>query len=162
LRVGLLVADAVIEVLGVDDVFTPVEVLQVTDHAVGHDLARRQEANAIYRVPAGRASNYLLQALRVNGVLLVGQLEELDLVDGCVRPGRQLLGDVAAFQPGDDVEAGPADDARHLLDGDVGVPAQVGDVAVVVLVGEDEADLQARGLQRLIRAPLPRLELGGR
>ena len=62
----------------------------------------------------------------------------------------ELFGHVAAFQTGDNVNAGCAEDAGDLLDRDVGVAAQVRHVAAIVLVGENEAGFVPGALERLI------------
>ena len=81
----------------------------------------------------------------------------LDLVDLRAGARRELLGHIAALQPGDDVKAGRPDGPGHLLDADVGVAAQVGHVAVIVLVGKDQAHARDRpGCQ-----PLPARRAGG-
>ncbi len=72
---------------------------------------------------------------------------------------RQLLGHISAFQTGDDVEAGLPDNAGDLLDGHIRVSAQIGDVAAVVFVGEDEANGMARAPQGRTHPPHARLEV---
>ena len=105
----------------------------------GNHLPRGEQRDVVHGFARGRRDD-VLQALGADGVLLVGQLQQFRLVHGGAGARGELLGHVAAFETGDDVKAGGADDAGHLLDGDVRVAAQVGHVAGVVLVGEDEAD----------------------
>ena len=64
----------------------------------------------------------------------------------------ELLGDVAAFEPGNYVKSVGADDAGDLLDGNVGVAAHVRYVAGIVLVRKDKTHGVAVTLQCVVDA----------
>jgi hypothetical protein len=147
LDLALLVLGAVVDLLGVDYAVAAEQALQIRDDAGRDDLPRRQKGDVVHG-PAGRSFDDLLQSLGFDRILLVGELQHLHFVDhGAGAPG-QLLGDVTAFEPGGHVKAVLADDAGHLFNREIGIAAQVGNVAAVVFVGEDEAHGVAGALKR--------------
>ena len=133
LPIGLLILDPEVEVLRVHHVFRTEEAFEVTDDPVRDHLSRREQRDAVHPLTRG-CLDHLLEALGLDRVLLIRELQQLYLVNGRARARRELLGDVAAFQPGDDVEALRANHSGDLLDRDIGVSTQVRHVAVVMLI----------------------------
>lgn len=105
----------------------------------------------IYGAARGGFDN-LFQMLGLDRIFLVGELQNFYLVNhGSGSPG-QLLGHVPAFESRRNVKAVLADYAGYLLDREIGVAAQAGDVATIVLVGKHESRRVSRSLEGSIHA----------
>ena len=139
LRIGLEVLDLLEGALHVHDVLRPDEAFEMGDHAFGNDLARRQQSDAA-RLFSGDFVQDVLEGEAFDRVLLVGELERFRRIDGHARARGKLAGDVDALEAGDDAgaERVGAEAEGDLFNGVIGVPAEIGDLAAVVLVGEGE------------------------
>ena len=157
LDLALLVLHAEVKFLGIDHALRTVDFLQAFDDARGNHLAGSEQRDVVH-VFAGRRLDDILQALGTNGIFLVGQLQQFDLVYRRSGTVRKLLGNIPAFQPRHHVKAVWPNDSRHLLNGDICIPAEVRNVAGVVLVGKDKADRVSMLLQCLVGAANARLE----
>ena len=142
-------------------------------HRFGDHLARGQQSDAP-RLSSGDFLQDVLEGVTFDGVFLVGQLERFRRIDGHARARGELAGDVDAFKAGDDAgaERVGAEAEGHLFNGVVGVPAEIGDLAAVVLVGEGKGHVNG-GLaldgfpnrsttldELLARNAIPPLDLG--
>jgi hypothetical protein len=65
---------------------------------------------------AGSRGDHVLKTLGANGIFFIGQLQEFDFVHDRASATGELFGDIAAFEPGRDVESARPDDTCHLLD----------------------------------------------
>jgi hypothetical protein len=101
----------------------------------------------------------ILESLCSDGIFLVGQLQQFDLVHRRSGTVRELFGNIAPFQARHDVKPIWPDNAGHLLDRDIRISAEVGNVAGILLVGKDETNRVAVMLQCLVGAANSRLEL---
>ena len=107
---------------------------------------------------AGRGLDDILQAFGTNGIFLVGQLQQFDLVYRRSGTVRKLLGNIPTFQARHHVKAAWPNDSRHLLNGNICIPAEIRNVAGIVLVGKNKPDRVSMPLQCLVGAANARLE----
>ena len=102
-------------------------------------------------VLAGRGLDDIFQVLGADGIFLVGQLQQLDLVHR--RPGTfsKLLGNISALQTRHNVKTVGSDNARYLPYGNICISTEVRNVARIVLVGKYKPNRVSMVLQRLVR-----------
>jgi hypothetical protein len=97
----------------------------------------------------GRPNN-ILKALGPDWVFLVRQLQEFDFVNHSSSPVGELLSHITALQSGDHVKSVWADHSGYLLDGNVRISAEVGNVPCIVFVRKDKTNRVTVTLQCLI------------
>ena len=147
--VGFFVFDLVVNFLRVAEVSLADVALEPFEDAHGHDGPRCQQRKRP-GLAAADVLHHVLHAVGLHGVFLVGQLQHLHAAHAAAGARRKLLGHVAALQPRQNGKAVFANNARDRLHGDVGVAAEIRHVAVIVLVGIDDAAVIARRGERLI------------
>ena len=152
-NVGFFVFDLEVELLRVAQISLADVALEPLKNAQRHDRARREQRQC-FRLAAADVLDHVLDAVSLHGVFFIRQLQHLHTPDTAAGARRELLGDVAALQTRQNGKAVFADDARHRLNGDVGVAAEIRHVAVIVLVRIDDAAVIARRGERLINSLL--------
>ncbi|MPM69313.1 hypothetical protein SDC9_116258 [bioreactor metagenome] len=115
--------------------------LTILHHGGWNHLPRSQQRDPVGQGAAIGGPDNVFKAFGGDRILFVGQLQQFRFMNGDVVPG-QLLGDVASFQPGDQMDAGSADHGSHLFDGDVAVAAQIRHIAAIMFIGKNQSDAQ--------------------